>query len=173
MDWIFYCHSYSEAKKIKLVVIEFTDYALIWWDQNVISRRMSGERLVESWKEMKVLMRRRFVPNRYYKDLYMKLKGLNQGSKSIDEYFKEMEIAMIQANVIEDKKAIMARFLNGLNKDIVNVVELQHCVEFEDIVHMATEVERQIKRRGSICFQTNSTSSSSTWRPNLKRERVI
>jgi len=42
---------------VKLVVIEFTDYALIWWDQNVISRR-SGERPVTSWEEMKVLMRR-------------------------------------------------------------------------------------------------------------------
>jgi hypothetical protein len=29
---------------------------------------------------MKVLMRRRFVPNHYYKDLYLKLQGLNQGS---------------------------------------------------------------------------------------------
>ena len=70
----------------------------------------------------------------------------------MDEYFKEMDIAMIQANVIEDKEAIMARFLNGLNKDIANVVELQHCVELEDMVHMATKVERQIKRRGQYTF---------------------
>jgi hypothetical protein len=41
------------------------------------------------------------------------------------------------------------------------------------MVHMATKVERQIKRRGSTCFQTNSASSSSTWRPNLKREGVV
>jgi hypothetical protein len=98
---------------VKLVVIKFTDYALIWWDQNVISRRRSGERPVASWDEMKVLVRRQFVPNYYYRDLYVKLQGLNQGSRSVDEYFKEMEIAMIQANVIEDREAIMARFLNG------------------------------------------------------------
>ena len=42
---------------MKLVVIEFTDYALILWDQNVISRRRSGERQVASWEEMKVLIR--------------------------------------------------------------------------------------------------------------------
>jgi hypothetical protein len=35
-----------------------------------------------------------------------------------------MEIAMIQANVIEDTEANMARFLNELNRDIANVVEL-------------------------------------------------
>jgi hypothetical protein len=61
-----------------------------------------------------VLMRRQFVPNYYYRDLYMKLQGLNQGSRSMDEYFKKMEIAMIRANVIEDREATMARFLNGL-----------------------------------------------------------
>jgi hypothetical protein len=36
----------------------------------------------------------------------------------------------------------------------MNVVELQLRVELEDMVHMATKVERQIKRRGSTCFQT-------------------
>jgi hypothetical protein len=58
--WIgfFYCHTNSEAEKVKLVVIEFMDYALIWWDQNVISRRRIGERPVVLWEEMKVLIRR-------------------------------------------------------------------------------------------------------------------
>jgi hypothetical protein len=73
----------------------------------------------------------------------------------VDEYFKEMKIAMIRANVIEDWEATMARFLYGLNRDIANVVELQHCVELEDMVNMvnmAIKVERQIKRRGSTRF---------------------
>jgi len=136
---------------VKLVVIEFTNYALIWWDQNVISRRRSGERPVASWEEMKVLMRRRFVPKHYYRDLYLKLQGLNQDSRSVDEYFKEMEIAMIRANVIEEREATMARFINGLIRDIVNVVELQHCVELEDMVHMATTVDAN-KEKGQYMF---------------------
>jgi len=48
IDWIFDCHSYSEQKKGKLVIIEFTEYALIWWDQIVISRRRSGERPIQT-----------------------------------------------------------------------------------------------------------------------------
>jgi len=55
----------------------------------------------------------------------------------------------------------------------VNIVELQHYVELKDMVHMATKVERQIKRRGSTCFKTSLTSSSSLWRPNLKREGAV
>ena len=38
---------------------------------------------------------------------------------------------------------------------------------------MATKVERQIKRSDNTHFQTNSTSSSSTWKPNLKREEGV
>ena len=70
----------------------------------------------------------------------------------MDDYHKEMEIAMIRANVEEDREATMARFLNGLNQDIANVVELQHYVELEDMVHMAIKVERQLKRKGTRSF---------------------
>ena len=59
----------------------------------------------------------------------------------MDDYYKEMKIAMIQTNVEEDKEAIMEWFLNGLNRDIVNVVELQHYVELENMVHMVIKVE--------------------------------
>ncbi|GKU93032.1 hypothetical protein SLEP1_g6670 [Rubroshorea leprosula] len=54
--------------------------------------------------------------------------GLTQGSKSVEDYHKEMEIAMVRANVEEDREATMARFMHGLNHDIANVVELQHYV---------------------------------------------
>jgi hypothetical protein len=43
-------------KKLKLVVIKFMNYVLIWWDQSVISGRRNEERPVASWEEMNVLM---------------------------------------------------------------------------------------------------------------------
>jgi hypothetical protein len=147
VELIFKCHNYSEEKKVKLAVIEFTDYAIIWWDQLVMNRRRNHERSFETWEEMKAIMRRLFVPSHYYRELYQKLQSLTQGYKSVDDYYKEMEIAMIRTNVVEDREATMARFLNGLNRDIANVVELQHYVELEDMVHMAMKVERQLKRK--------------------------
>ena len=68
---------------------------------------------------MKTTMRRRFV----------------------DDYRKEMDISLIRANVEEDREATIARFLNGLNQDIANVVELQHYIELKDMVHMAIKVK--------------------------------
>jgi hypothetical protein len=51
------------------VTIEFTEYAMIWWDQIVISRRRNEERLVHTWGEMKVLIKR----------LISEASSLNQG----------------------------------------------------------------------------------------------
>jgi len=42
-----------EDKKLKVVAMEFTDYALIWWNQIQRERLRYEEPLVESWEEMK------------------------------------------------------------------------------------------------------------------------
>ncbi|RDY10236.1 hypothetical protein CR513_05281, partial [Mucuna pruriens] len=63
VEHVFDCHNYLEEKKVKLAVVEFTNYASIWWDQFVINRRRNGERLIRTWKDMKSIMRRRFVPS--------------------------------------------------------------------------------------------------------------
>jgi hypothetical protein len=171
VELIFECHNYSEEKRVKLAVIEFIDYAIIWWDQLVMNRRRNHERPIETWEEMKAIMRRRFVPSHYYRELYQKLQSLTQGYKSVDDYYKEMDIAMIRANVEEDREATMARFLNWLNRDIVNVVELQHYIELEDMVHMAMKVERQFKRKRTQSFQ--NPDSSTPWRLNGRKDEVV
>ena len=87
----------------------------------------------------------------------------------MDDYHRKMKIVMIRANVEEDIEATMTRFLNGLNRDIANVVELQHYVELEDMVHMVIKVEQQLKRKGTRSFQNSGSSVS--WRLNGKREK--
>ncbi|KAJ0963098.1 hypothetical protein J5N97_028220 [Dioscorea zingiberensis] len=173
MELVFDCHNYSEMKKVKLAAIEFTDYAIVWWDQLCVNRRRSGDLPIETWDDMKRVMRRRFVPSHYYRDLYLKLQGLRQGYKSVDEYYKEMEMAMIWANVEEDREATMARFLNGLNREIANTVELHHYVELEDLVHMAMKVERQLKKGGTSASPrpTPQNSSANTMEAELSKER--
>uniref|UniRef100_A0A2N9G9G1 Reverse transcriptase n=1 Tax=Fagus sylvatica TaxID=28930 RepID=A0A2N9G9G1_FAGSY len=56
------------------------------------------------------------------------------GSRSVEDYHKEMEVAMIRAN---------------------------HYVEVEDMVHMAMKVERQLKRKGTARY---TSVSNTTWK---------
>ena len=53
-----------------------------------------------------------------------------------------MEMAMIKATIEEDREATMARFLAGLNCDVEDIVELQHYVELENLVHLTMKVEK-------------------------------
>lgn len=83
VELVFYCHRYSEITKMRLVVVEFTDYSVIWWDQLVTNGRRNFERPIETWEGLKTLMRKRCIPPHYYRDLYSKLQNLKQGSKSV------------------------------------------------------------------------------------------
>ncbi|XP_039030561.1 uncharacterized protein LOC120165033 [Hibiscus syriacus] len=60
-----------------------------------------------------------------------------------------MEMAMMRANIEEDREATIARFLAGLNFEVASVVELQHCVELDDMVHMAIKIKSQQHRKSS------------------------
>jgi hypothetical protein len=86
-------------KNVKLVVVEFINYAIICWDQLVTGMRCNGERSINTWEEIKAIMRKSFVPNHYYREIYNIFQSLSHGSKSVDECFKEMKITMIRANI--------------------------------------------------------------------------
>ncbi|XP_056855141.1 LOW QUALITY PROTEIN: uncharacterized protein LOC130504544, partial [Raphanus sativus] len=147
IELVFNCQHYTELKKIQVAATEFYDYALSWWDQLVTNKRRNGEYPIETWAEMKAVMRRRFVPNHYHRDLHQRLRKLTQGSRSVEEYFQEMELLMLRACISEDREATMARFLGGLNREIQDNVEMQHYVELEEMLHKAILVEQQVKRK--------------------------
>ena len=109
------------------------------------------------------MMRKRFVPSYYYRELHKKLQGLRQGSRSVDDYYKEMEMLMTRLDLEEDREGTMAHFIGGLNKEIADRVELQHYVELEELVHLAIKVEKQLKPRGATRFEYKGVSNS---RPN-------
>jgi hypothetical protein len=62
------------------------------------------------------------------------------------EYYKEMEVVMIRAKVEEDREATMARFFHGLNREIADVVEMQHYVELTDMVSAFPKAPLSFKR---------------------------
>ncbi|KAH0776517.1 hypothetical protein KY290_007928 [Solanum tuberosum] len=164
LDWerrveaIFDCHNYFEGKKVKLVVVEFSDYAASWWKKLARDRLQEELPPIATWAEMKRVMRKRFIPSYFQRDLQSRLQHLKQGSMSVDEYFKSMDMAMIQANCMEEEEATIARFLNGLNTEIANVVEIQQYVTLDELVDLSVKVEKQIQKKQ----QNNSWRS----RPN-------
>jgi len=103
-DQIFRVHNLSDQRRVNLASIEFSGYALTWWNQIQENQLVLGHDHINTWDEMKRVMRRRFVPSSYYRDLRNRLQALRQGSKSIDDYFKEMELLLVRSGIREDEE---------------------------------------------------------------------
>lgn len=89
------------------------------------------------------------MPSHYHRELHHKLRSLTQGNRIVEDYYQDMEILMIQADISEDREATMSRLLGGLSLDIQDRLEMHHYVDLEEILHKAILVEQQLKRKGS------------------------
>jgi len=115
-----------------------------------------NEQPIATWEEMKRITRGRLVPSYYHMDLHNKLQRLTQGSKSVEDYSKEMEVSKIRANVVEDHVATMARFIHGLNRDISDIVELHRYMSLDELIHQGettTQKEGSIEKKLNFSFQ--------------------
>ncbi|KAK1614260.1 hypothetical protein QYE76_019777 [Lolium multiflorum] len=144
VDKIFRIHNYSGAKKVAMASLEFEDYANTWWEQVVTLREEKGDPPIDTWEDMKEEMEARFVPKHYNTDLFNKLQKLKQGTKTVEEFFKEMELTMMRANIQESENQTIARFFNGLNYPIKRIVEFQQYSNMVELVHQASKAERQV-----------------------------
>ena len=107
------------------------------------------------WEDLKQIMRKRFIPGYYHRNLHHKLQTLTQGSMTVEDYFKEIEMVMMRADIREDEEATMARFLGGLRPEIADIVEVQHYLDMGELLDKAIKVERRFKRRGTVRQTSN------------------
>ncbi|RDX58350.1 hypothetical protein CR513_62342, partial [Mucuna pruriens] len=95
-------------------------------------------------------------------------KGLTQRSKGVEDYYKEMEVIMIIANVQEKSKVIPRMFLNGLHRDIQNVVELHYHMSMKELLHQVIKVEKQLNMKKT--YKKTSNYNYLSWKEKLNKE---
>ena len=103
-DQIFRVHSLFDQRHVNLASVEFSGYALTWRNQIQENQLMLGCDHINTCVKMKRVMRRRFVLSSYRRDLRNRLQTLRQGSKSVDDYFKEMELLLVRSEIREDEE---------------------------------------------------------------------
>ncbi|KAA0066461.1 uncharacterized protein E6C27_scaffold21G005620 [Cucumis melo var. makuwa] len=59
IEHVFDCNTFSENKKMKLAIAEFTNYASEWYHYLKSERRRKEEDPIETWEELKEAMRKR------------------------------------------------------------------------------------------------------------------
>jgi hypothetical protein len=58
---------------------------MVWWERLVVERRRNRERSVSTWEELKTIMKKRYVPKLFYRELFNCLQMITLGNKSVEE----------------------------------------------------------------------------------------
>ncbi|XP_073525851.1 uncharacterized protein [Phyllobates terribilis] len=173
MEWetkveqIWTCHNFPEKRKVQLATLEFKGFALAWWDNLVKERVRNLDPPVRTWEQMKVLLRNRFVPPYYTRELRQRLESLKQGSMSVEEAYNAMQHAMLKAGVREDEDATIARYLRILNYNISYEVDMYPCRTAVELLHNAIKIEKRMKTKNNYT-SGRGQASSSCWKPTSK-----
>ncbi|PKU81761.1 RNA-directed DNA polymerase [Dendrobium catenatum] len=102
---------------------------------------------------MKKELQRKYLSDYYRQDLFLKLHRLQQHQFSVEEYVAEFEQLALKCDLSEPVENTIARFLEGLQPAIANVVQLQPYWTLQDVITLALKVERQQKTSKGTQFK--------------------
>ena len=108
-----------------------------------------------SWYDLTECMRARFVPPHYRKELLLKPQRLHQGSKTVDEYFKDLETSLTKINMRDSEESKIARFVSSLRREIQDIVALYEYSSLEKLVHLSIKEESQILKKTTFKITHN------------------
>jgi len=165
VDQKFACHAVPEQHQVRAATSEFTDFASIWWREHCSTH---PTQIPPTWAALKVLMRHRFVPSYYARDMLNKLQRLQQGSKSVEEYFQELQIGMLRCGLVENNDAAMARFLGGLNHEIQIVLDYKEYNTITRLFHLACIAEREVQGRQTRTHANSFAGRTTSFKPATK-----
>jgi len=172
VDQIFTIHVVSHQKQVDLVVLEFEDYAMTWWHQLCMDN-INQESLATSWRDLKNLMRARFVPSYYRRETLLKLQMLQQGSMCVDEYYKLMESMLLKVGLqFQSEEEKVARFVSELRRDIQYLVELYEYSSLDKVLHLTTKVATQLQKKKEA-KRSSSYNDYCSSTGKIKKENMI
>ena len=85
------------------------------------------------------------MPESYLQDAYIQLQSFQQGDLSVEEYTERFDSLLVRCQVYEKEEQTIARYLQGLRKDIRDVVELQSYHSYHDVFKLAVKIENRLQ----------------------------
>jgi hypothetical protein len=137
----FTCFEFPENARVGAPTSEFIDFASVWW---VEYGKKHPDDIPQTWVALKWVMRARFVPLYYARDLINKLQQLKQDAKSVEEYYQELQIGMLRCNLEERENATMTQFVDGLNHEIQGILEYKDYANITRLFHFACKAEMEV-----------------------------
>ena len=88
-------------------------------------RQRDGKKKIETWENIKKVLKRKYLPFNYRQEIYLKIHNFKQQNLSVEEYTIEFENLMIKGDLQEAEERSIALYLDGMRFEISRVIYLQ------------------------------------------------
>ena len=146
MHWLvcrkYFCNKpMTEGHKVTLVATRFRNYVVIWWAK--LQKKRSNQNIdpIQTWIEVKTLLRQKFLPVNYSRDLCSIFQGFSQGSKMVVEYSKEFMTMQAHCGLNEVDDVLVSQYFHGLRVDIQYILALKNLDNVDEVIQHAIKVE--------------------------------
>ncbi|PKU68398.1 RNA-directed DNA polymerase [Dendrobium catenatum] len=129
-----------------------------------------GRSKITSWDKMKKELQRKYLPDYYRQDLFLKLHRLQQQQRTVEEYVAEFEQLSLKCDLNEPHENTIARFIEGLQPSIANIVQLQPYWTLQDVVNLALKVEKQQKGPKPFYHKLRDSGAEGSSKPTRRTE---
>jgi hypothetical protein len=156
----FATHLIPERHQVRQATSEFIDFAIVWWTGLV-----GDGRAPTTWEDLKVAMHDRFVPPTYNRELRKKLMRLEQGDKSVQDYYAELQKGLQRCGIVGGHEDALCRFYSILWCDIQDIVDYKEFNTVNKLLQFAMLAEMVLQghqHRPTTTFGASSASQTHT-----------
>ena len=156
--------------RVRQATSEFKEFAIVWWTG------LSFEsELPTTWEQLKIAMRDRFVPPSFYTEIRNKLQRLEQGNKTVQEYFGELQKGLIRCAIVEKVEDQLCHFYTGLRKEIRDILDYKEFYTVNQCFQYAMLAEKELQGRaeayrnyGRTSYPSRATGASGLPKPPFR-----
>jgi hypothetical protein len=98
VDHTFGYHDFTEHEIVSIVPQTFTDFASIWW---AVYCAENIDNKPTTWNDLKSILRHRFVPPSYQRDMLHKFARLEHNSNTVHVYYQKLKSYMYRCDIKE------------------------------------------------------------------------
>ena len=114
MDRYFEWYDMPDQRRVHFDKMRLLGRAQTYWMnvENLVQQRHQDP--IDTWDDMKVKLREKYLPTTYCQRLIDRCQSLTQGDKSVSEYISEFDEYLLRCGVREESAMIVSHFRRGL-----------------------------------------------------------
>lgn len=153
LDWLYEVETFFEVmevpedRRVPLVAYKLKGGAGAWWHRVQEERTLRGEPRVRTWRQMKSLLKERFLPADYEQILFIQFQNCAQRNRTVSNYTEEFLRLQVRCNLAETEDQQVARYINGLNDAIQDRLMMQQIWSIYQAQALALKAERFVRTR--------------------------